>query len=242
MLKRFKPKVRDRCAIIIQARMSSSRFPEKMMSCLFSMPLIEYVYKRSQKSSADKILVATSNGVSDDTLYNYCKENNIFAMRGSLNNVLERYIQAGDLLDVDYIVRVGGDTPFVDIFLADMLLDVLIHEKLDYVSFNRKTCASGFYSEAVTLQALKKIAVLAKAKEDLEHVTKFIIDNREKFLTKFIDPDLNPESVKNIRLTVDFPEDIQRANAIVDALPDKFSFNSKDILNIIEKKVGYPWV
>ena len=53
--------------------------------------------------------------------------------------------------------------------------------------------------------------MLTSAKEDLEHVTKFIVDKKDKFLTKFIDVDLNPEFLKKERLTIDYPEDIQRA-------------------------------
>lgn len=216
--------------------MTSERFPGKMLSHLFGMPLVEYMYKRCRKSSVKNVLTATSDAKSDDVLYNYCRENNIPVTRGSLYNVLERYIQAAELVSTDYIIRVCGDTPFVDISLIKILLQILISEKLDYVSLNRQTCAAGFYSEAVTLQALKKTASLAENKEDLEHVTKFIIDNKEKFLTKFIDTDLNPEFITGIRLTIDYPEDLQRANAILDELRDKFSFTSKQILDIVCKK------
>ncbi|UCD15382.1 MAG: hypothetical protein JSV34_06625, partial [Candidatus Omnitrophota bacterium] len=172
-----------RCAIIIQARMSSRRFPGKMMSCLYNnVPLIEYVYERCKKSSVKNILVATSVDKSDDELYDYCKKKNILVTRGSLDDVLKRYVQTADSIAADYIVRVCGDTPFVDVSLIDMLLGILIREKLDYASFNRQTCASAFFSEAITLGALKKVLILASNKEDFEHVTKYIVDNRGKFL------------------------------------------------------------
>jgi len=224
-----------KCAIIIQARMLSSRFPGKMLSRLSDTPLIEYVYRRCQNSCASKILVATSNDATDDSLYNYCRDRKILAMRGSLDNVLERYIQAANFFGVDYIIRVCGDTPFVDISLIDKLLEMLVREKLDYVSFDRQGCASGFYSEAVTLEALKKTATQTNDKKDLEHVTKFIIKNREKFLVKFIDVGLDPGYMINVRLTVDFPEDVKMINAVIDRLGDKFVFSSQDILDIIKR-------
>jgi len=105
--------------IIIQARMSSSRFPGKMMARLGDIPLIDFIYKRCCESSIKNILVATSDHKSDDILYNHCRGRGIPIMRGNLHNVLKRYIQAGELLNARYIIRVCGDTPFVDISLAD---------------------------------------------------------------------------------------------------------------------------
>ena len=76
------------CAIIIQARMSSARFPGKMMLPLYNnTPLVEYVYERCKTSSVKNILVATSDDKSDDKLYNYCKRNSIPIARGSIKNV-----------------------------------------------------------------------------------------------------------------------------------------------------------
>lgn len=227
----------NKCAIIIQARMSSSRFPGKMMTCLNgSMPLIEYLYERCRNSSVKNILIATSEDKSDDELYDYCKKNNISVMRGSLNNVLERYIQAAESTGADYIVRVCGDTPFVDISLTDVFLGILIYEKLDYVSADRRTCSSAFYSETVTLRALKEARSLTDNKEDFEHVTKYIIDHREEFLVKFLDVRLNPAFMKGLRLTIDYFSDLQLVGRIIDRLNNKLLFSSKEILNIISRK------
>jgi spore coat polysaccharide biosynthesis protein SpsF (cytidylyltransferase family) len=224
----------DKCAIIIQARMASGRFPGKMLSKIYgNTPLIAYMYKRCTKSSIKKILVATSNDKSDDILFDYCKENNIPVTRGSLSNALKRYIEAAGLIRAKYIVRVCGDTPFVDISLIDILAKILIDEKLDYVSPDRKTCLSGFYSETIALQALEKVSILTDSKEDVEHVTKFITENTEKFLIKSVDAGLNPEFAEGVRLTIDYPEDISGVRAIIGRLKDKFNFTSKEILDVV---------
>lgn len=221
------------CAIIIQARISSTRFPKKMMAHLCDMPLVEYIYKRCKTSSVKKVTVATSNDKSDDIIYKYCKNNDMPVMRGSLHNVLDRYIRAAELIGAEYIARVCGDTPFVDIFFINRLLQLLIDNKLDYVSFDKKNCAPCFFSEAVTLNALKRVSQLTTAEENLEHVTKFIIDNRDKFSTKLLTVDLNPEFIQRIRLTIDFPEDILKASSVLSQLKNKFSFTSQDILSIV---------
>jgi len=225
----------ERSAVIIQARMTSRRFPGKMLSVLGGMPLVEYVYRRRGTSSVKRIIVATSDDRSDDGLYGYCEEHDIPAVRGSLDNVLERYIRAAELLNVAYIGRVCGDTPFVDISLLEAMLDTLIRKRLDYVSLARDACASGFWSEVVTLQALKKAARLTGDRHALEHVTKFIIENPDTFRNEFMEVDLNPDFVKDVRLTIDYPEDLVRANDIVRALSDPLSFTSQDILNIVNR-------
>lgn len=225
-----------KCAIIIQARMSANRFPQKMTASIAGIPLVEYIYNRCRQSSIKNVMVATTDDSSDDVIYNYCKERNIPVSRGDLENVLKRYIKAADSLNADYIVRVCGDTPFVDINLMERLLETLIRENLDYVSINKQTCASAFLSEAMSLNALKKVEALTKDKGDLEHVTKFIIENQDKFLTRFIDADLNPSFMRNLRLTIDYPEDIQGANIVINELNDKFNFISQEVLDIVGKK------
>ncbi|OGW75335.1 MAG: hypothetical protein A2Z72_08390 [Omnitrophica bacterium RBG_13_46_9] len=227
----------SRCAIIIQARMCSQRFPGKMLyNILDNMPLVRFVYERCRQSLVRKVLVATSEDKSDDVLYEYCINNKMPVIRGSLTDVLGRYIKAADFLNAEYLARIGGDTPFVDISLVVSFLNTLISEKLDYVSAKRETCASGFYSETVTLKALKRAARSTRDKEDLEHVTRFIINNKERFLTKFTNAELNPEFVRETRLTIDYPRDMETAGAIIDELRDRLSFTSKEVLDVVRKK------
>lgn len=219
----------EKCGIIIQARMSSKRFPKKMMTLLAGIPLIRYVYKRCRSSQVKKVLVATSRDPADDLLYQYCQDNNVPAFRGDLDNVLVRYTQAAESEGIDYIARVCGDTPFVDVFSVDAFLDTLISEGLDYVSWDKSTCVSGFYAEVVTLNALKKSLKEAKAQDELEHVTKYILDHPQEFRMKLIKQKTDPEDECNVRLTIDFPEDIETANIIVKGLKD-FSFTASDVL------------
>lgn len=226
----------DNTAVIIQSRTSSARFPEKMLQQLAGMPLVEYVHRRCSKSSLTKVIVATSDDPSDDLLDEHCRKAGIFVIRGSLDNVLGRFIQVADSVGANYVVRVCGDTPFVDISLFEELNRLAVAERLDYAAYDRMTCAAGFYSEVVSVSALKKISQLTHAKEDLEHVTKFILDNKNSFNTRFIEADLNPESIKDIRLTIDFPLDLERANNIVKELKDPLDFSSRDIIAVVSLK------
>lgn len=227
---------RQESAIIIQARMSSKRLPRKMMSLLAGVPLIEYIYKRCVLCKIPSVVVATSNNHSDDVLFEYCKSKNIPAIRGPLDNVLKRYIQVAGELNAKYIIRICGDTPFVDISLMDSFLKLLISQSLDYVSADKNTCVAGFDSEAVTFAALKRAFSLTKSKQDFEHVTRFIINNPRLFLAKFIDVGLKPKFMRRTKLTIDYPKDTKLANSILNELPNKFSFTSKDILAVVRRK------
>lgn len=224
-------------AIIIQARMSSARFPEKMMALLARMPLVEYIYRRASLSRIKKVIVATSSEKSDDVLFGYCKNKNIPAVRGELDDVLGRYIAAAKTIEADHIIRLCGDTPFAGIALMENMIAKLLEDKADYVGPDRNSCASGFYSEAVTLSALEKAHALTNTKEDREHVTRFILNSKDLFNVKLIDAGLNPEFVKGTNLTIDEPKDIETARKITDKLADKFNFLPEDILNIIKKGI-----
>ena len=206
------------------------------MSLLAGIPLIEYIYKRCALSKIPSVVVATSDNHSDDVLFEYCKSKNIPVIRGPLDNVLKRYIQAAGQLNAQYIIRICGDTPFVDISLIDLFLNLFISQGLDYVSVDKKTCVAGFDPEAVTQAALKRTFSLTNSKQDFEHVTTFIINNPRLFLTKFIEVDLKPKFMRRARFTIDYPKDIKLANSILDELPNKFSFTSKDILSVIRRK------
>ena len=101
--------------VIIQARLSSQRLPNKVLKKINGIPLIEYSVNRIKtlfKNS--KILIATSNHPSDDALAAYCLENNINFYRGSLNNVAKRMFYAAKKLKAKSFVRISGDSPLID--------------------------------------------------------------------------------------------------------------------------------
>lgn len=199
--------------------------------------MVEYIYRRCSACAVGNVIVATSEDTSDDAAYDHCRANKIPVFRGSMDNVLERYISAAGSVNVAYIIRVCADTPFVDIALAETFLKTLIEERLDYVSVDRKKCASAFYSEAFRSDALKRSAAATKDKEDLEHVTKYMISHPGEFAIRLIDVALNPEFMHGVKLTVDYPGDLERVNAVLRELDDPVRFTSKEILDIVKQKL-----
>ncbi len=203
---------------------------------LDGVPLVEYVYKRSSASKeAEIIAVITSDDGSDDGLYAYCVKRGIKAFRGSLDNVLDRYIKAAEFFKAGVVCRVCGDSPFVDTGLIDKMFNIQADEGLDYVAPDKNTCIAGLDSEVITLSALRRSSEGASEAES-EHVTLFLKNNNGKFKTKFVDAKMRPLEISDISLTVDNPEDIKLCNKIAAALGPVYDFKSRDIFDLLLKE------
>lgn len=224
-------------AILIQARSSSKRFPGKMLSPIVdNIPLVEFVYKRTSLSKrANAVAVVTSTHETDDELFAYCANHGIEVFRGSLANVLDRYIKAAEFFKADVICRVCGDSPFVDVELIDRMLKIQAEEGLDYVAPDKSTCIAGLDSEVVTLSALRRSVKEATA-EEAEHVTLFLKNNKEKFKTKFIDAGMRPAGMADASLTVDYPKDLEYCGKVARLLGKGYDFQTKDIFGLLLKK------
>jgi spore coat polysaccharide biosynthesis protein SpsF len=201
--------------IFIQARLSSSRFPGKMLEKLDGIPLVEYVYNRCILSKeANQVIVITSIESSDDNLYKYCIDKDINVFRGSLDNVLERFIAAAKVYQCTLIGRVCGDSPFVDIDNLDNMFRECQKNKFDYVRYEQKV--AGFLSEVVTLEALEKSYLNTKQIADVEHVTRYILENQKKFKV-----DIQREEMNIKSLTIDYPQDLLEVHEVLKALENQ---------------------
>jgi spore coat polysaccharide biosynthesis protein SpsF (cytidylyltransferase family) len=219
-------------AILIQSRLSSSRFPKKMIHNIIDITLVEYVYNRCKNSKeANEVIVITSDESSDDELYELCISKSIPVYRGDLDNVLKRYIDASLAHNVDIICRVCGDSPFVDTDAIDSMLQELSGDNLDYMVTT--DALNGFLSEVFTLDLLQKIYNSNLTNDDKEHVTKYIRDNIEDYNTKEYSLELRVKDLEKYTLTIDYPKDMDIAKTIVRDL-DGFDFTSKDIIKILK--------
>jgi len=198
---------------IIQARHNSSRLPGKMSKDLHGKPLIARVVEQiSYSKLLDNIIVATSDEKSDDVLADLCESFGINFYRGSLNNVLERFIETAEFFDLDVIIRITGDNPLTDPVLIDSVISEYKNDpKLDYINnVHRNGSVHGSGCELVTLAALKRVyneVSNTTGKNDfLEHVTLYIRKNADQFNTRMFYPD-EQLSRPEISYSVDYPED-----------------------------------
>ncbi|MCK5541080.1 MAG: hypothetical protein KAI40_00190 [Desulfobacterales bacterium] len=217
--------------ILIQARLSSKRFPNKMLNQLGGVPLIQYVFNRCKISSqADMVGVITSIEQSDDLLYDYCKSQNMPVFRGSLNNVLDRYIQAANHFGCNILCRVCGDSPFVDTVYIDKLF-MAVQKGDEYLSV--KGGLNGFFSEIVTLKALRKMQSNTNAADDLEHVTKYIRKNLKMFNYRIFQMNTIEKKLQNFSLTVDYENDLEIANSIITKGLHGYDFLTEELIEIL---------
>lgn len=225
---------------ILQARMSSTRLPNKVLKEVNGKPLLSYECERILKSKRiDKLIIATSNDKSDDAIEIFANQNNIEIFRGSLDDVLSRYYVCAkkfkDTQNIDNlnIVRVTGDCPLIDSEVIDDVIKSFIKNDCDYASNTLEpSYPDGMDIEICTYEALKTAHNEATFKSDREHVTLYI-KNNEKFKK------LNYTSkydFSHLRLTVDEENDFQLIKIILENLYEENpNFSYFDAISFMTK-------
>lgn len=169
---------------IIQARSSSSRLPRKSLLPIAGVPLALLCAIRANNNFS-RLIVATSNEASDDDLAKMLIEAGVEVFRGSLNNVLSRFINIADkysLSSEDTIIRLTGDNPIVDGKFLEILKSHWERLELDYLSaepedIENSNWPKGLSAEFIKLGLLKNSYMLDKGSYNLEHVTPYVRKN-----------------------------------------------------------------
>lgn len=223
----------DKAIAIIQARMSSSRLPGKVMKKLAGRPLIWHIYQRAKKCiHVDKVIIATSTEQSDDELVEYCKKNNLNVFRGSLNNVMDRFIQILNKENYKYFVRITGDCPLIHPNLIDNQIKAL--DKYDGDIAWAPTFGSLFEGQGVlSTRLIQTINKKSNDPKDLEHVgSNYIINHPNEFrIVNFKIP--KRMIFNNFRLTVDEEEDYKLMQIIYDRLWRGDIIELRDVLKLL---------
>ena len=219
---------------ILQARCSSSRFPNKVLKPILGKPMLLHHIERLRHSQMiDKLVVATSDDASDDNLEQMCLDNNIEVFRGNLNNVLDRFYQCARLYNPEYIVRLTGDCPLADWQMIDNMIQYYLDKKLDYITTSLKF-PDGLDAEIMTMSALIKTKQNATSPSEIEHVTQYINNHPNKFKNEHFNLD---KDLSHLRWTVDEPEDFVLVEKIYQILyEDNSLFLTDDILNLLEEQ------
>ena len=112
---------------IVQARMGSTRLPNKVMKYAVGKPMIQHLIERLSRSEIiDKIVIATSEETMNDTLENYVKGLGYDVYRGSEDDVLDRYYRVALQYNPDIVVRITGDCPLICYEVTDMVINYFI--------------------------------------------------------------------------------------------------------------------
>jgi spore coat polysaccharide biosynthesis protein SpsF len=162
--------------MILQARMTSSRLPGKVMRHVEGRTLLEWVIRASQKiEGVDVVCVAAPHGEEHEPVVQEAERLNAVVVRGSETDVLDRFKVAAEATHADHIMRVTTDCPLADPVVCADVLQLLHSEKADYACNNEPfTFPHGLDCEAFTRNALERAAREATAPYDREHVTPWI--------------------------------------------------------------------
>jgi glutamate-1-semialdehyde aminotransferase/spore coat polysaccharide biosynthesis protein SpsF (cytidylyltransferase family) len=194
---------------IIQARMASTRLPGKVLKDLVGHPLLWHVIQRvSRAKRIDKIVVATSTKTTDDPIEFFCAREGIACLRGSEEDVLDRYYQAARQWKAEVVVRITGDCPLIDPEVTDRVIEAFQQGEYDYVSnILRYTYPNGLDVEVFSYAALTRAWQEAQSPTEREHVTPYLRNSGE-FRVSGVENeiDLSPQ---DYRWTVDEPSDLE---------------------------------
>lgn len=196
--------------IIIQARLSSKRLPGKVLKKINGLEIIKHIIRNLKNSKHNlKIIVATSNAISDKKLVSFLKKNNILYFCDSLNNVSLRLLNCALFYKAKYFIRLNGDSPFIDNNIIKKMLSFFKRNqnKFDLITnVYPRTFPKGQSVEIIKTSCLKRIVRKKLSKNQQEHVTKFIYDNSKLFKIKNIPNSIN---LSNYSLCVDTNEELK---------------------------------
>ena len=226
-----------RYCIFVQARMSSSRLPGKVAEDIYGKPMLLRQLERLRKAN-DKIDVVcvTSVDIRDDAIYEICTQADFLCFRGSLDNVLDRYISAATLNNVETIIRVGGDDPLVDAHQIEGLITQYEDKEADFLfTSHRNGWPMGSAVELISVAALQDIARQTTDALYLEHIIPWFHHNENDFRCV---PVNSPSHLRrpDYYFTVDYPEDLLMVKQIFKnllVLGDYFRF--QDVIEFCDK-------
>ena len=222
-------------AVIVQARMGSSRLPGKTLEPLGATTVLDWVVTRSRSAAqVNEVVVATSGDPIDDPIEQRCGRLNVSCVRGAPLDVLSRYQVALVETDADEIVRVTADCPLLDPGIVDLAIETRRAGGLDYVSTSLDgRFPRGLDVEVVRRSVLETAATEATDPDEREHVTLFVYRQPERFACAAV---ACPSWARHpeLRITVDEAPDLEVVRRIVGGFgDDMMAFSSEDALSFL---------
>tara|TARA_B100000886_G_scaffold245046_1_gene172283 strand:- start:577 stop:1344 length:768 start_codon:yes stop_codon:yes gene_type:complete len=225
----------------IQARMSSERFPGKVLKLIKNKPMLLWQVKRLFKvKSIDKIVIATSNNPADDEIVHFCKNNKIEYFRGSENNVIDRISRLLIEHKIDYHVEFYGDSPFIDSNLVDEYIQsfLKIQNKFDYLSNCIKTTFPPGLE--IIIYKSKVLHEINNSLDEQDHLREHAGFNITRFPNKYKILSLNAPKefyMPDLFLEVDTRDDFKLISYIFNYFfkIGNYDFDLSDILALIKK-------
>lgn len=229
--------------IIMQARVSSSRLPAKVLKILHGKTILEHDIERCLRiRRANGIIVATAQEPEAEKIVQICKkfpEERVKYYCGSVGDVLLRYYESAKFVCAQTIIRITSDCPLLDPMIVDSMIELFFERNkqkkyIDYLSnTDPRTFPKGLDTEVFTFAALELAHHESHLPQEREHVTLYIRNHPEIFRMDNFAQKIDQSSM---RWTLDYPEDFEFIKSVYDYLyPENPKFMRSDILSLLEQ-------
>lgn len=227
--------------IIVQARMTSTRLPGKVLKMVLDKPLLEYQIERLRRIKlADEIVIATTTNDTDQPIVDFCNRLGLSCFRGSEEDVLARYHGAAKKYNADIVVRITSDCPVIDPAVCEEEITYFLNNQNQYDYVRLEQYPRGLDAEVFSFKVLDECFREATDKPEREHVTPFIYRHPERYRVKHMTCD---EDCSHHRWTVDTREDFELVKRIIEKLyPIKQMFDFVDILDILKRNPDWYYI
>ncbi len=221
---------------ILQARMSSTRLPGKVLKPLLGEPMLARQIERIRRAgSLDLLILATSTGPEDDAVEVLAASLDMPCFRGSLDDVADRIYQAAQAHRPAHVLKLAGDSPLTDPGVLDGLVRFHVDGGFDYSTNGMEpTWPDGLDGEVFTFDCLERVWREATQSSEREHLVPYFLRHPDAFHLGHYRRD--GEDLSHMRWTVDEAEDFDFVTRIYETLyPANPSFTTEDVLDLISR-------
>jgi len=227
------PRPAPRVVAIVQARLGSTRLPGKVLLPLGAYPVLGHVMRRvARAASVDRVVLATTTHPADDPLIDLADREGWSVVRGSVEDVLDRYMTAARAHDADLVVRITSDCPLIDPEVVDEVVAASLDEAWDFTAntIEPRTYPRGLDTEVISRTALARAWAEDEEPAWREHVTPYLYRHPDRFRCRAV---RSPTDHSAQRWVVDTSADYDLLQRIVGAL-DRDDASWREVLAVVE--------
>ncbi|MDD5005997.1 MAG: glycosyltransferase family protein [Candidatus Omnitrophica bacterium] len=228
---------KNNIAVIVQARMGSTRFPGKILEELMvGETVLSYLLKRLSKCRCvDKIIVATTTNPKDDILEEWLKRYNYLFYRGSEEDCLDRFCRTCAYFDVGIIIRITSDSPLVIPEIIDAMIKYYLNnqEEIDYLSNRQYTnFPEGLDVEIFSRRILEEAAKNSTDQKEREHINYYFLNRDSQYKIRYYNHDLEFD-YSRFKLSIDTPQDLEQARRFFKEKKLPFNFSFQELITVL---------
>jgi spore coat polysaccharide biosynthesis protein SpsF len=230
--------MRPKIVATIEARMTSSRLPGKVLLPALGEPMLAHLVRRLRAvPSIDAIVIATTANEADQPIVDFAQTTGVGCFRGSEKNVMSRVLGAAVSASADIIVEITGDCPVIDPDIIEQTIRMFLHNSFDYVSNSVvRSYPDGMDTQVFYLDALQTAAQRTDAALDLEHVSRYIYQHPNEYRIGHLiaPPSLNWQG---LGLTLDELDDYSLLRQVIEILGvNNLVFGCGEIIELLKSR------